>query len=64
VADFPDDMRLQTIYAYWASKCGQWEVADAKFKFLGNRAQASVFDNNPEEMEKTRERVGRKSHPE
>ena len=36
-------MTYQSTRAYYAWKCGQWTIADAMFKQLGDRCLASLF---------------------
>lgn len=40
---FPEDAAVQSRYAFWAWRCGQWATANALFKLLGDKASVSVF---------------------
>ena len=40
---WPDDATYQSTRAYFAWKCGQWTIADAMFKQLGDRCVAALF---------------------
>ena len=40
---YPKSTRLRSIYCFNACRCGQWKEADAQFKLLGEKVDASVF---------------------
>ena len=57
---WPDDDYSRSLRAYYAWKCGQWKEADAAFKRLGDRADASPFAS-PAARAAAREESARKA---
>ncbi|HZL37009.1 MAG TPA: hypothetical protein VFC78_16940 [Tepidisphaeraceae bacterium] len=59
---YPDVARNETMYTYWAAKCGQWKLADEHFKALGDRADPAIFGGQPA-LEAARTKAEQKAHP-
>jgi tetratricopeptide (TPR) repeat protein len=46
----PENTYHRSVYAYWAWKCGRWDIANYQFKQLGDKVDLAVFGNNPAEL--------------